>query len=586
MEKWKRFLGLRSRTQRMMDEFSAVKSAPWWGFFVLLALYITGIVFVNITTRSEGVILIAGYPVPHRTFTGAFSSVCNLMLVMLVVLYKKPGFFVSLVALASSFPSLINSVAHGNYSVIPGIFTNSLMIVIVIILYRFISRSAKYQEKMRDQAITDRLTGLPNRFAVSEMTNGLVRKNEPFAIAVVNLNHFKNINNAMGQQAGDKALIQIAERWQKKAEDGSTGTTDFVASQGGNEFSIIIRDYPSEEQLRKSIESYAEVLKEKIVIDDSDFFLTASVGYATFPEDARDGDTLLDYAYAAMIEAKKTDHNGFVCRFEKGMLSSGEAIEMERKIRSALDNGRIFYNLQPQFDMDHKLRGFEALARMKDESGYVISPGEFIPVAEKTGLVDRIDHEVLIRATAFLGEMVQKYHTNVVLSVNASVRHLLRNGFVDEIREALETNGLPAEQLEIEITESVMIDSVEKAIDCIHQLTALGVHIAIDDFGTGYSSLSYLNTFPVDVLKVDQSFIIKMNSGEASKQYVAAIIAIGHVMNFRVVAEGVEQAEQLEDLKEIGCDFIQGFLWGKPMPPEKAEKLIAGEITAEEVTAQ
>ena len=182
--------------------------------------------------------------------------------------------------------------------------------------------------------------------------------------------------------------------------------------------------------------------------------------------------------------------------------------------------------------------------------------------------------------------MVQKYHTNVVLSVNASVRHLLRNGFVDEIREALETNGLPAEQLEIEITESVMIDSVEKAIDCIHQLTALGVHIAIDDFGTGYSSLSYLNTFPVDVLKVDQSFIIKMNSGEASKQYVAAIIAIGHVMNFRVVAEGVEQAEQLEDLKEIGCDFIQGFLWGKPMPPEKAEKLIAGEIPAEEVTAQ
>ena len=165
----------------------------------------------------------------------------------------------------------------------------------------------------------------------------------------------------------------------------------------------------------------------------------------------------------------------------------------------------------------------------------------------------------------------------MILSVNASVRHLLRNGFVDEIREALISSGLPPEQLEIEITESVMIDSVEKAIDCIHQLTALGVRIAIDDFGTGYSSLSYLNTFPVDVLKVDQSFIIKMNSGEASKQYVAAIIAIGHVMNFRVVAEGVEQAEQLEDLKEIGCDFIQGFLWGKPMSPEDAAKLMEEE---------
>ena len=181
------------------------------------------------------------------------------------------------------------------------------------------------------------------------------------------------------------------------------------------------------------------------------------------------------------------------------------------------------------------------------------------------------------RDTAFIGEMVQKYHSDVILSVNASVRHLLRNGFVDEIREALNSSGLPAEQLEIEITESVMIDSVEKAIECIHQLTELGVHIAIDDFGTGYSSLSYLNTFPVDVLKVDQSFIIKMHSGEASKQYVAAIIAIGHVMNFRVVAEGVEETDQLEDLKEIGCDYIQGFLWGKPMSPEDAAKLMEKE---------
>ena len=149
----------------------------------------------------------------------------------------------------------------------------------------------------------------------------------------------------------------------------------------------------------------------------------------------------------------------------------------------------------------------------------------------------------------------------------------------DEVREALYSSGLPAEQLEIEITESVMIDSVEKAIDCIHQLAELGVRIAIDDFGTGYSSLSYLTSFPVDVLKVDQSFILKMHSGEASKQYVAAIIAIGHVMNFRVVAEGVEETDQLDVLREIGCDYIQGFLWGKPMSPEDAANLIEQETS-------
>lgn len=561
----------------MLDEVSAAKSAPVWGFFVLIAIYIGGLIMVNLTSRSDGVILISNQAIAHKTVTGAFSSICNLCLVLLVVQYKKPGFYVSLIALASSFPALIIRIINHNFSVIPGIFVNCLMVVIIIFLHRSLSRSAQYQARIRDQALTDRLTGLPNRFAVSEMMNGLIQKNEPFAVTVMNINNFKNINSAIGQLAGDRALIQIGGRWQRLADDSATGTNDFVASQGGNEFSVIIRDYHSEEKLRESVECYANALKEKIVVDDIDFVLTACMGYAVFPADAKDADTLLNCAYSAMVQAKKTDHAGYICRFEAGMVGDSHTIEMESKIRSALSRGRFFYNLQPQYDMDHRLRGFEALARMKDEDGRLISPAEFIPVAEKAGLVDQIDHEVLISATAFIGRMVQKYHSDVVLSVNASVRHLLRSGFVDEIRQALETSGLPPEQLEIEITESVMIDSVEKAIDCIHQLTALGVHIAIDDFGTGYSSLSYLNTFPVDVLKVDQSFIIKMHSGEASKQYVAAIIAIGHVMNFRVVAEGVEEADQLEDLKEIGCDYIQGFLWGKPMSPEDAEKLMAQE---------
>ena len=573
MDRWNRFLGRKTRLEKMQDELS-VRSAPVWGFFVLIALYIAGIVLVNLSSASEGVLLLAGRAIPHRTLNGVFSSLSNLCVVMLVVLYRKPGFIAALLALLGQFPTLLTRMIVGNLNLLSGIATNILMLVTIIILRSYINRSAAYQEKMRKEATTDRLTGLPNRFAVSELMEALIRKNEPFALAVINLNYFKNINNAMGQQFGDRALVEIGRRWQKLAEDGGAGTRDFVASQSGNEFAVIIRDYTTEEQLRGSVGRYADALKEKIVVDDSDFFLSASIGYAAFPADAVDGGSLYNCAYSAMIHAKRTDHTGSISRYEEGMLGNSRDIEMEGKIRAALDDGRFFFNLQPQFDMDHRLRGFEALARMKDEDGRIVSPGEFISVAEKAGLVDRIDHEVLIGATGFLGSMVRKYHTDVVLSVNASVRHLLRNGFVDEVREALDNSGLPAEQLEIEITESIMIDSVEKAIDCIHELTALGVRIAIDDFGTGYSSLSYLNTFPVDVLKVDQSFIIKMNSGEASKQYVAAIIAIGHVMNFRVVAEGVEDPEQLEDLREIGCDYIQGFLWGRPMSPEAAEKLV------------
>ena len=250
----------------MLDEFSPVKTAPVWGFFALIALYVAGIILVNKSSASEGVIMLSNQAIPHRTLTGAFSSICNLCMVMLVVLYKKPGFVVALIALLSSFPPLIIRVIHQNFSTIPGFFTNILMIITIIIINKYIIRSAGYQQKIRDQALTDRLTGLPNRFAVSEMMSGLIRKGEPFAVAVINLNSFQSINNAIGQQAGDKALIQVADRWQKLADSGKTGTKDFVACQSGNEFSVIIRDCTSEEQLRQSIECYADALKEKIVV--------------------------------------------------------------------------------------------------------------------------------------------------------------------------------------------------------------------------------------------------------------------------------------------------------------------------------
>ena len=249
------------------------------------------------------------------------------------------------------------------------------------------------------------------------------------------------------------------------------------------------------------------------------------------------------------------------------MLDDTHAMEVESKIRRALEEDRFFFNLQPQFDMNHKLRGFEALARMKDENGKIVSPGEFIPVAEKAGLVDQIDHKVLISATAFIGEMVQKHHTDAVLSVNASVRHLLQTGFVDEVREALHSSGLPAEQLEIEITESVMIDSVEKAIDCIHQLAELGVRIAIDDFGTGYGSLSHLKQYPVSHIKIDRSFVMDINSDPASRAIVKTMVELCRNLGMSCVFEGVETETQLEALASLGARVT---LLKLPLPLEAA----------------
>ena len=279
-----------------------------------------------------------------------------------------------------------------------------------------------------------------------------------------------------------------------------------------------------------------------------------------------------------MYEVKRMSSSEKVMRFSKELMKIERTLEIERKVRKALEDDTIYFELQPQFDMAHRLRGFESLARIDDGSGNILTPTEFIPVAEKVGLVDKVDLKVFRRSAEFFGELIRKTGARITLSVNVSVRHLMKNDFLEEVRSILRSSGLPPEQLEIEITESVLIDSAEKALQCINEIKKMGIKIAIDDFGTGYSSLSYLYNFPADLLKVDKSFIDKMNTNESSKQYVAAIISIGHIMKFDVISEGVEDEEQLDTLRNIGCDYIQGFIWGKPLSKEDAEKLVYSHV--------
>lgn len=573
--KLKEILDRRMRRRSIFDEFGKVNSYPLWGFFLLLALFLSGAYLVNLSSSSDRIIVLMGSPMPIRTLTGAFSSLFNLCIVMMVVMYKKPGFIISLVTLIAQFPTLIIGVVHGNYAVIPGFFTNILIIVTVLIFRRYTTRMEEYQEKMRTLAVTDRLTGLPNRFAVSELSDARIKKNEAFAVAIVSLNNFKGISNALGQQVGDQILIQVGDRWKKLADSGKTGTKDFVAYRKNNEFAIIVCNYTSEDNLRKTLEFYEDSLKEKLIIDNCDFTLNASIGYSSFPEDAYDTETLLNNAYTAMYKAREENRTDSIVRFTPDIIKKDRSIEIERKIVYALDNNLVHFNLQPQYDMNHKLRGFEALARINDINGTPISPVEFIPVAEKAGLVDKIDREVFSASAKFIGEIVRKTKSDITLSVNVSVRHLLRIDFLDEVREVLAESGLPANQLEIEITESVIIESVEKALERIRQIKEMGITIAIDDFGTGYSSLSYLSSFPADIIKIDRSFIVNMDAGKSAERYVAAIIAIGHIMNYKVIAEGIESENHLDVLKKSGCDFIQGFLWGRPLEPHDASVLVS-----------
>ena len=566
-------------TEKTMKTLAVTNSAPWSGFVILLLLYVVTTVIVQITTRSEGALMLMGQAIPLRSFTGAISSMANICLIMIVMFYGDIGFITSLIILLAQFPILIISlVVRHNFSSIAGIGSNCLIIIAIIIIYRNTINLKKYQMKLRDQAVTDRLTGLPNRFACLELMNDLIRRNKKFTVAVINLNNFRNINYTMGEGTGNAVLVKIANCWKEIADKGQAGTNDFITCQGGDEFALIIRDYKSEDDVIKTLKFYEEAIKNKISIDGCDYFMTANVGYAEFPGDAKSGDNLLSCANAALAEAKRRADGSHICRFTTEILNNDRTLEIERKIMRALENDTLYFVLQPQYDMEHRLSGFEALARIKDEDGNVISPAEFIPVAEKVGIVDKIDYVVFRKSAEFFGKLIEKTHTGVTLSVNVSVKHLMKNDFMDEVKSILKSSGIPANQLEIEITESIMIDSMDKAVQCIAEIKKMGIKVAIDDFGTGYSSLSYLNSFPADMLKVDKEFIDKMDTNETSRKYVAAIISIGHVMNFDVISEGVEEEEQLETLKKIGCDYIQGFIWGKPMSSDDAEKLVEEQI--------
>ncbi len=440
------------------------------------------------------------------------------------------------------------------------------------------SHIARYKvvKRLKHMSYTDALTGLPNRFALTEYITDLINKKEKFAAVSIDLNDFRHVNDTLGFDTGNKVLIEVTGRWKDASDKDTSSAEKYLTCIGGDEFFVVISGYETEEELKKTVSLYNYALSEILTVEGCDLYVSASIGYAEYPTDADTTDSLISHANAAMNEIKKANSSEHILKFTPDILKDEHILEIENMIRYALENDTVYFNLQPQYDMNHKLRGFESLARMKDSEGNVISPGEFIPVAEKVGLIDRVDGTVSRKAAMFFGELLRKTGAELTLSLNASVRHMMKSDFLDEIRSILKDSGVPANRIEIEITESIMIDSVDKALRCIDELKSMGIQIAIDDFGTGYSSLSYLNRFPADLLKIDKSFIDAMNTSDSSRQYVAAIISMGHVMGFDVISEGVEEPDQLETLKDIGCDFVQGFIWGRPLSAEAVEELVAG----------
>lgn len=561
---------------KTLKNLSLNKEAPKSAFILLVLLYAIASFLTTRTSVMQGSIAIGGQMISYNSFTGVFSMLGYICIICLVMLFRRVGYIVSMAAIILQSPLMIfNIFVRGNLHSLPGLFSSVLIIGAISIIHFTYRKILKYQQSIREQAVTDRITGLPNRFACNELLTDLQRRGEPFVLVSVDLNDFKSINDTMGHDTGDQVLREVAKRWKDLANSLSTETVDFVARNSGDEFMIVISEYPSVEEIENTINAYREVLEKKITIDDCDYYLTACFGYSFFPEDSDVIENIYLFSDAALHEVKKAGSGSRILRFTPGVLNFERTLEIERKIRTALNSDKIFFNLQPQYDINHNLRGFEALARMKDDDGSFISPVDFIPVAEKTGLVDRIDMRVFELSMEFLDKITRETGTEIMMSVNVSVRHLMKNTFIEDIKNILKAHNIAPERVEIEITESIMIDSAEKALQRINEIKAMGMKVAIDDFGTGYSSLSYLNNFPSDLLKIDKAFIDQMNMSESSKQYVAMIISIGHILHLKVISEGVESPDQVEVLKKIGCDYIQGFVWGKPMPPEEAGRLVS-----------
>ena len=564
-----------NRVDKTLRKLSLDKEAPKGVFILLLLLFFFSVFLTTKISTSGDTTVLFGIPFETKSFTGIASMLGNICLICLAMLFRKTGYFTALILLVLQFPLMyVNIIIRKNYGNLPGLFNNLLIILAITFIYFGNKKILAYQNHIREQAVTDKLTGLPNRFACSELMQDLLKRMENFAIVSVDINDFKSINDTMGHETGDQVLKAVADRWKALANSLSTGTVDFVARTTGDEFLIIISGYNSMEDIENTIACYRSELEKKFTIDDCDYYLTACFGYAVYPDDSDVIDNLFSFSDAVLHETKKKGSGSRVMRFTPEVFSTEVSLEIERKIRSALNENKIFCHLQPQYDMDHRLRGFEALARMKDDTGNYISPSDFIPVAEKTGLVDRIDMRVFEMAVQFIRDVISETGADITMSINVSVRHLMKNNFIDDIKRILRKHNVSPSIIEIEITESIMIDSAEKALQRIDELKQLGLKVAIDDFGTGYSSLSYLNSFPTDMLKIDKSFIDNMSLNESSKQYVAMIISIGHTLDLKVISEGVESDDQVRILKSIGCDYIQGYVWGKPMPPEDASKLV------------
>jgi diguanylate cyclase len=434
--------------------------------------------------------------------------------------------------------------------------------------------------KLQHQATHDALTNLPNRVLVMDRLDREIahaeRDGHRFAVLLLDLDRFKLINDTLGHGAGDQLLVEAARRL-----SGAVREVDTVARTGGDEFLVLIADTRDQSDLSALAAKIGKALCEPLRIKATEVHTSASIGISVYPADGTSADALVARADEAMYYAKQRGRNAFQFFNLAMSVFSHERLDLENDLRRALPMNQFEVYYQPKSDVaTGRISSVEALLRWRHPTRGLVSPSEFIPLAEESGLILSIGEWVLREACRQASNWQRAGLPFIRIAVNVSPVQFRQSSFLQAVRTALLDFGLEPQYLEIELTETTVMDNAEGSVAILEELSRMGVVVSIDDFGTGYSSMSYLRRFPIDKLKIDRSFISELTTNADDASIVQAIISLAHSLRLKVVAEGVETAEQLELLRELGCDQYQGFLRSAAVPADEIEESVRSSIEA------
>jgi diguanylate cyclase (GGDEF)-like protein/PAS domain S-box-containing protein len=440
-----------------------------------------------------------------------------------------------------------------------------------------ITERKHYEEKIRHLAYYDRLTALPNRTMFESEINRLLTQKAvgSFLIAYIDIDNFKTINDSMGHQVGDLFLTYFADCLRAEIQE-----PNFAARLGGDEFAILFLNM-SKDRLLEAIEGIRKRITKTWSIDNYQFFISMSIGVVSYPIDGTDSNLLLKHADIAMYEAKREGKNRVLFYQEKINDQNFRHMKMINNLQYGIDEEQFKLYYQPQFDLTTgEIKGMEALVRWPHPTEGFIPPGDFIPVAEESGQIYKLERWIITKALELKRKLEQQGYPELIMSINLSGKTLTSEINFMELEQIIEHTSVNYDNVVFEITETANISDVDIVINHLNRLKALGIRIALDDFGTGYSSLNYLKKFPINIIKLDKSFIDPIKENGIDTLLIKNILTLAHDLEFEVVAEGIETREQLEFLKEHSCGAGQGYLLGRPAPEESILELLEKQSTS------